>query len=262
MQENKNDKGEKDAGSVARKIGALLLRIEGPVVYGNFLSRPNRFLAQCEVKNHEISAYIPNPGPMPDLLFPGVEVLLRYAPNSHRKTEYDLVCVRHRGTLLSVDVRVPNQLLAEVLPTRTLVPFTQYETVQPEARYEGSRFDFLLQANGHPSCYIEAKSSTHAEEYVGYFPRAVTERGQRHLQELMHALDHGYRAVIVFIVQRPDVVSLRPNDRIDPAFGQKIRQAAQYGVEVHAWRTRLDEQSYQITIDQAISVDLSPASFL
>jgi sugar fermentation stimulation protein A len=195
---------------------------------------------------------------MPDLLFPGVEVLLRHTPAEHRKTDYDLVCSRNHGVLLSLDSRVPNWLLADALPQGQLAPFANYQDIISEPVYKESRLDFLLHAKGHPSCYVEAKSSTDATNRIGLFPRVPTERGQRHVQELMHAIDEGYRAAIVFIVQRTDADRMKPNDPIDPDFGLILRKAVQYGVEAFAWTTRFIEPTHEIVLDRAIPVDLSP----
>ncbi|MFX1563991.1 MAG: DNA/RNA nuclease SfsA, partial [Promethearchaeota archaeon] len=166
----------------------------GPLVSGVFLRRPNRFLTICELKGHETPCYLPNPGPMPDLLFPGVQVFVHYAPNPKRKTDYDLIAVRHQGSVLSLDSRIPNQLLAKSFENGLLPPFIAYTKIKSEPVYRESRLDFLLEGPSEPPCLIEAKSSTHVEDGVGYFPRAVTLRGQRHLHELMHAIDDGYRA--------------------------------------------------------------------
>ena len=234
------------------------MKLQGPFHYGEFLERPNRFLTICQLNGKRVSAYIPNPGPMPDLLFPGVEVLLRHTPAEYRKTDYDLVCSRNQGTLLSLDSRVPNWLLAEALPQGQLAPFAHYIDILSEPLYKESRLDFLLQANGHPSCYLEAKSSTDAINRIGLFPRVPTERGQRHVQDLMYAIDEGYRAAIVFIVQRTDADRMRPNDPIDPDFGLMLRNAVQYGVEAFAWTTRFIESTHEIVLDRAIPVDLSP----
>ncbi len=234
------------------------MQLSGPLVFGKFLRRPNRFLAICLINGEEIPCYIPNPGPMPDLLFPGVEVLLRHSPGEQRKTSHDLVCARHQGKLLSLDCRVPNWLLAELLPSKHLPPFQHYESVQTEPIYEGSRLDFLLQTPSLPSLLLEAKSSTHAENETGFFPRAVTHRGSRHLRTLMHAVTQGYRAAIVFIVQRADAKNFRPNDRIDPKFSNTLRQAIKHGVEAYAWTTQLDEKTMQIKINHSIPVDLDP----
>ncbi len=233
------------------------MKLHGPFLYGQFLERPNRFLTVCRLNGRKVLAYMPNPGPMPDLLFPGVEVLLRHSPGVHRKTDYDLVCSRSNGVLLSLDSRVPNWLLAEALPRRQLTPFAQYDEVVPEPVYKNSRLDFLLRTKNLPTCYIEAKSSTDAREGIGMFPRVPTERGQRHVQELMHAIDEGYRAAIVFIVQRTDADKIRPNDPIDPEFGAVLRKAVDYGVEAYAWRTRFIESTCEIAIDRQIPVDLS-----
>jgi sugar fermentation stimulation protein A len=130
--------------------------------------------------------------------------------------------------------------------------------VQAEPVFEGSRLDFLLQAPSLPPLLIEAKSSTHAENDTAFFPRAVTQRGSRHLHSLMQAINQGYRAAIVFIIQRADAKIFRPNDRIDPKFGKTLRQAIKHGVEAYAWTTQLDENTMQINIDHAIPVDLDP----
>ena len=236
------------------------MKLQGPFHYGEFLERPNRFLTICQLNGQRVSAYIPNPGPMPDLLFPGVEVLLRYNPADHRKTDYDLVCSRNHGVLLSLDSRVPNWLLAEALPKGQLSPFAYYQDIISEPVYKKSRLDFLLQAKGYPSCYLEAKSSTDAINRIGLFPRVPTERGQRHVQELMHAIDEGYRAAIVFIVQRTDADRMKPNDSIDPDFGLILRKAVQYGIEAFAWTTRFIESTHEIVLNREIPVDLSSDS--
>ncbi len=234
------------------------MKLQGPFSYGEFLERPNRFLTICQVNGRRVQAYIPNPGPMPDLLYPGVEVLLRHNPANHRKTDYDVICSRNQGVMLSLDSRVPNWLLAEALPQGQLEPFIQYHEINPEPIYKDSRLDFLLHAKGHPSCFIEAKSSTDAIDRIGLFPRVPTNRGQRHVQELIHAIDEGYRATIVFIVQRTDADKMRPNDPIDPKFGSILRKAVKHGVEAYAWTTRFIEQNHEIVIDRAIPVDLEP----
>ncbi len=257
MQENKNHKGADGARKPYLKEH-IPVKLQGPFSYGEFLERPNRFLVICKVNGRRVPAYLPNPGPMPDLLFPGVEVLLRYNAGEHRKTDFDLICARPHGELLSLDSRVPNWLLAEALPQDQLAPFTGYSQVHSEPLYRESRLDFLLQDKSLPPCLIEAKSSTDAEESIGYFPRAVTQRGQRHVRELMYAISEGYRAAIVFILQRSDASSMRPNDRVDPAFGQVLRQAAKKGVETYAWGTRFDENTYEITIDRVLPVNLGP----
>ncbi|MFX1565188.1 MAG: DNA/RNA nuclease SfsA [Promethearchaeota archaeon] len=257
MHEAKKHKGAM-LGFLLRLQGVNPVKLQGPFLYGHFLERPNRFLTVCQLNGRKVLAYMPNPGPMPDLLHPGVEVLLRHNPGIHRKTDYDLVCSRSNGAMLSLDSRVPNWLLAEVLPLRQLAPFSQYQEIIPEPVYRTSRLDFCLRNETLPTCYIEAKSSTDTRQSIGLFPRVPTERGQRHVQELMHAVDEGFRAAIVFIVQRTDAAKMKPNDPIDPEFGTILRKAVNYGVEAYAWTTRFIEPTCEIIIDREIPVDLSP----
>jgi sugar fermentation stimulation protein A len=231
--------------------------IQGPLTHAVFVRRPNRFLAICRVDGHDAQCYLPNPGPMPDILHPGSEVLVRFGPNSTRRTKYDLIGVRHRGVMISLDSRVPNYLIAEALGARILPPFVEYDKVCTEPTFESGRFDFLLQSPTAPSCYVETKSSTHVEQDIAFFPRAVTLRGQRHLHELVHVVKHGLRAAMVFLVQRTDARSLRPNDRVDPVFGAALREAREKGVEIYAWTSSIDEETCRIELSSVLTVDLS-----
>jgi sugar fermentation stimulation protein A len=159
--------------------------------------------------------------------------------------------------MLSLDSRIPNYLIAEALIARALPPFAEYDEVCTEPAFEEGRFDFLLRSQTAPPCYVETKSSTHVEQDIAFFPRAVTLRGQRHLRGLSHAIKHGYRAALVFLVQRTDAICLRPNDRVDPAFGAELRQAVAEGVETYAWCSRLNETARAIELASALPVDLS-----
>lgn len=210
------------------------MKIAGKKVYGRFVTRLNRFTAVVTINDANYPCYLPNPGKLSELLIPGIFVLLIEQQQKKRKTAYDFFGVYYQGQWVIVDSRLPNKLVFEALLGRTLKPFSHYRKIYPEVKYRSSRFDFLATAE-NDRCFIEVKSCTLVKKSVGLFPDAPTQRGTRHVRELIHALRNGYRASIIFVVQRPDVTIIVPNDKTDPEFGSMLREAYRQGVEICAY---------------------------
>jgi sugar fermentation stimulation protein A len=229
-----------------------------PLIPGIFVHRDNRFRVQVEVRGRVEAAHLPNSGRLSELLVPGHEVWLAPADlhrNPQRRTAYDLVLVQFAGRLVSVDARLPEKLVAEALRHGQLTGFEGYTTIQSEVRLSDSRLDFRLDAeSADPPCWIEVKSVTLVDNGTARFPDAPTLRGQRHLGELLAAVQRGDRAAAVFVVQRDDAQRFAPHDEADQDFGQILRMAAHAGVEVHAWRCRVSTEAIQLL--EAISVIL------
>jgi sugar fermentation stimulation protein A len=184
-----------------------------------------------------VSSYLPNPGRLGELLFPGAEVLLsEVGVKRHRKTKYDLIGILQEDQIVSVDSRVPNHLILEALRNRDLDEFYEYQEIRPEYRYGHSRIDFYL-ANDEERCLLEVKSCTLVAEGVALFPDAPTKRGRRHISELITAKREGWRACVLFVVQRNDAQRFTSNDATDPAFGAILRRAVREGVEAYAYIT-------------------------
>jgi sugar fermentation stimulation protein A len=177
---------------------------------------------------------------------PGRRVLLAERRGRQRKTGYDLSLVEMDGRWVSLDARLPNALVREGLSKGRLAPLAGYPTIRREVSFGRSRLDFLLEAPDKPACLLEVKSVTLVVEGLGCFPDAVTARGRRHLQELAVAVGEGYRAAVVFVVQRGDAVAFRPHDESDPNFGQALRDAWRRGVEVYAYGCRVEPRCVQI----------------
>jgi len=231
------------------------MRIRGKMVTGTFQERPNRFLALVRVNCSIVPCFLPNPGRLHELLMPDVKVILKEAPKGDRKTPYDLIGVWAKDHKISVDSRVPNQLLLEALRNRELEGFSMYPVVKPEWNFGHTRFDFLL-TDGTEKCLLEAKSCTLVEEGRALFPDAPTERGRRHILDLMKARSKGYRACILFLVQRTDAQGFSPNDAMDPEFGKNLRRAATESVEVYAYSSEFIGD--EITLRGKVGVDLRP----
>jgi sugar fermentation stimulation protein A len=151
------------------------------------------------------------------------------------------------GRWVSVDARLPNDLVAEALAAQRLEPLLGYSSTRREVVFGQSRFDFLLEAPQRRPCLLEVKSVTLVLDGLGCFPDAVTRRGRRHLSELAAARREGHRAVALFVVQRNDAVGMRPHDESDPDFGQALRSAASEGVEIYAYACQVDPYAVEMT---------------
>ncbi len=229
------------------------MKIAANLIPATFVKRDNRFRVTVRVEGHPVWAHLPNSGRLRELLVPGRRVLLAAAQAPGRLTPDDLLMVDLDGTLVSIDARMPSRLLYEALRTGRLEEFAGYAEVRREVTYGQSRLDLALE--GGPDggrCFIEAKSVTLVKDGVALFPDAPTQRGRRHLGELARARTEGHRAAVVFVVQRGDAISFSPHDEADPAFGQALREAAQAGVEVYAYKCRVSEG--EVTLDAPLPV--------
>lgn len=155
---------------------------------GVFLDRPNRFIAHVRLGERVETVHVKNTGRCRELLLPGAEVWLTAPGTPGRKTAYDLVAVRkENGLLINIDSQAPNKVAQEWLGTQT------YDQVVPEFRYGASRIDFMMR-RGADQFLMEVKGCTLEVDGIGYFPDAPTERGLKHLHELIRALKEGYHA--------------------------------------------------------------------
>ena len=218
---------------------------------GTFLSRPNRFIAAVELEGRTEICHVKNTGRCRELLLPGARVYLERADNPGRKTRYDLVAVEKGELLINMDAQAPNRLFREWAEAGKFCPGIR--RIHPEAAYGSSRFDFLLETDTG-SFFVEVKGVTLEEEGVARFPDAPTERGVKHLRELVRALGEGYRAAVFFVIQMKGAARFQPNDRTHPAFGAALREAAAAGVEIYAYDCLVAPE--RLRIDAPVSVVL------
>ena len=207
----------------------------------SFLKRPNRFIAHVALDGEEVVCHVKNTGRCRELLVPGAEVWLEKGSNPGRKTAWDLIAVQKGEHLINMDAQAPNKVFAE-----WAAQFEPELTVlRSEVTYGQSRLDFCLETT-QGLHYVEVKGVTLEENGHTRFPDAPTERGIKHLQELMCAVEEGHRASAVFVIQMEDVVDFAPNDATHPAFGAALRQAAAAGVQVVALNCRVASDSLEI----------------
>ena len=220
------------------------------MVSGKFLRRPNRFIAHVEINGSVEIVHVKNTGRCRELLPEGALVWCEKSSNPNRKTKYDLICVQKGKRLINMDSQAPNAAAGEWLRNGGFGAVTD---VRPEVKFENSRFDFAFCKDGK-HCFMEVKGVTLETDGICAFPDAPTERGAKHLRELIKAADMGYGAYVLFVIQMSDVQYLHPNDATDPAFGEALRQAAQCGVQVLAVDCKITPNS--MVLNQFVPVCL------
>jgi len=204
-----------------------------------FISRPNRFIALVQLEGQEITVHVKNTGRCRELLLPGVTVYLEKAKNPERKTPYDLVAVDTPIGIINIDSQAPNAVVKEWLMGQN------YDLVIPEKKFGNSRIDFYME-KGKESYLLEIKGCTLIKDGIGYFPDAPTERGAKHLRELIQAAKEGYNAMVGFVIQVDGVSEVRPNIETDPEFTKAFNEARAAGVKVLFLQCHVTEDSLEI----------------
>ncbi|MFQ5716509.1 MAG: DNA/RNA nuclease SfsA [Nitrospinales bacterium] len=229
------------------------MKLGSCMVDGEFLERPNRYLAMARVDGKEVAAHVPDPGRLPGLMIPGRRARLLYNPGPARKTDYTLVLIRHASIWVCVFPVFANRLVEQGLSGGNMACLTGYTSYRREVKKGNSRFDFQLEYPG-ATAFVEVKSVSLVEDGLGRFPDAPTERGRKHVRELIALRKQGYRSIIVFVSQRPDARTVTSNDSIDPKFGGLLRKARDAGVELYGYNCKVTPSS--VSLNEEIEVVL------
>ncbi|MBD3188762.1 DNA/RNA nuclease SfsA [Candidatus Bathyarchaeota archaeon] len=204
------------------------------VFHGRFIERQNRFLVTVDLEGvGRIEAFLPDPGRLEELLVDDAHVLLGAIDPSNmgsRKTAHDLVAVYSGNILVSVDTRVPNRYVGQLLASGFLLEM-EIDEIKPEFKYGKSRLDFKI-TSGNQSHLMEVKSVTLVEQGVAKFPDAPTTRGTRHVRELIEAMKDGFESWIIFAAQRDDFDTFEPHVYRDPDFSSALHEARDVGVNI------------------------------
>lgn len=208
-----------------------------PLLPGRFLKRYKRFFAEIIAENGEIlTAHCPNTGAMAGLLEEGCRVYISPSTNPKRALKYTLEMMESEGVWVGVNTQTPNQLVFEALKAQKILELAPYTAFKREVKYgTGSRIDLLLTGKNLPDCYVEVKNVHFKRGSTAFFPDAVTTRGQKHIEELMHMKSLGHRAVMFFVIQRDDVKDFDFADFVDPVYARLAHEAISKGVEIFAY---------------------------
>ncbi|MHA1982877.1 MAG: DNA/RNA nuclease SfsA [Candidatus Hodarchaeales archaeon] len=227
---------------------------------GQFIERPNRFVAYVNLKSEIVRCHVPDPGRLKELLIPKRNVLLRIPKDKSNYKTFGAVVGIQLPTekWISLDSQLANRFIKN--EWKNLPIFKDYETIKPEFQInKSSRIDFLLKTSnsGVKPALIEVKTVTlHFPELsgIGLFPDAPTKRGSKHIKELLEAKSNGYRSIIIFVSPRDDINEIRPNFHTDPIFTENLIKASNLGVELYAYRCTFDLKG--IKFDSLIPVNL------
>ena len=228
------------------------------LIEGRLIRRYKRFLADVQLPGEVVTAACPNTGSMMGCAEPGSRVWLSEHDKPARKYRHTWEIVEVAGAkpvMVGINTGLPNALVQEAIEQGAIEELTGYPSLRREVAYgeERSRIDLVLESPRRKSCYVEVKNVTAAASRgIALFPDSVSERGARHLRELMRLKASGMRPVQFYCVQRGDVNEVRPADAIDPEYGRTLREAMAAGVEVMAYRASVTPG--EIRIEQRIPV--------
>lgn len=223
------------------------MKIPVPIIQGRLIRRYKRFLADITLPDgSEVTAHCPNTGSMLGCQPDDARVVLSVSDNPKRKLQYTWELVETSpGVWACVNTARPNAQAREGIEQGVITELTGYPQCRSEVGYGSEKSRIDLHLSGHetrPDAWVEVKNVTLCEQGTGYFPDAVTIRGQKHLRELMAQVAAGDRAVLLFVVNHSGIEVVKPADTIDPAYGKLLRQAQAAGVEVLAYRAGLVNQ--------------------
>lgn len=212
------------------------MQFNPPLQSATLIKRYKRFLADVVTAEGEtFTLHCANTGAMTGCAEPGDTIWYSTSDNTKRKYPHSWELTQTQaGDWICVNTLRANSLVKEALSNNSITELMGYPCITSEVRYgaENSRIDLLLQSEELNSCYIEVKSVTLLQSGYGYFPDAVTQRGQKHLRELQHIVEQGQRAVLFFAVLHTGINCVSAAKHIDPTYASLLELAMQKGVEV------------------------------
>jgi sugar fermentation stimulation protein A len=229
------------------------MRFGTPLIPAMLARRYKRFLADVIFESGEMTTvHVSNPGAMTGLDRPYSRVWLSDSENPLRTLRYTWELIEvdlgSGPELVGVNTVQPNQLVAEAIQAGLIPELRDYSSIRREVKYgANSRADFLLEDPKRPPCYVEVKNvHLMRKPRLAEFPDSVTERGAKHLDELVAMVAAGARAVQLYVIQIPSAERFAVARDIDPAYAVAFDRARAMGVQLLAWRCKIAVDSIEI----------------
>ncbi len=224
------------------------MRFHSQLIRGMLIQRYKRFLADVRLTNGQVvTAHCTNTGSMMGCNKPGSPVYVSKSARTGRRLLYTWEMIRADGTWIGINTLHPNRLVAEAIETGVLGELRGYDALRREVvTRPGTRLDLCLEG-GNGACFVEVKNVTLSFGGAAAFPDAVSERGTKHLKELIRLRRKGHRAAVVYVVQRSDCAYFRPADEIDAEYGRWLRRAVRAGVEALPYEAEVTPKEIVIT---------------
>ena len=216
------------------------------IIEGIFIKRANRFIAQVRIHGEEETVHVKNTGRCKELLVPGVKVILEDCSHQrNRKTKYSLIAVWKGNLLVNMDSQVPNAVVFEAIAKNKIKGLENINYLKREVTFRRSRYDLYFESEREKG-FIEIKGVTLEEEGICMFPDAPTERGTKHVLEMIEAVKEGYIGILFFLVQMKGPKLFQLNWQMDPVFSEAVNAAKEKGVQVIAYDSVVVENNIQI----------------
>jgi sugar fermentation stimulation protein A len=239
------------------------MKFTKPIIEGTFIKRYKRFFADVQIGKETVVAHVANSGSMKSCNIPGSPCLVSYDSNPERKLKYTLEMIKTPTSWVGVNTQVPNKIVREGIENKILTHWKKYDFFQAEAKINSkSRLDFVLsdreiydfktidlKTTKQKFHFIEVKNVSLVENTTAMFPDAVTERGQKHLEDLMDLINMDHTTEIVFTVQRTDAKTFRAAHEIDPEYAKLLQKAHKHGVRITPLKCKLSAQEIVLTPD-------------
>ena len=232
------------------------MKFKEPLIKAKFISRPNRFITIIDINGEKHRSHLADPGRLKELLFPGVELLVREIKNiKKRKTKFSTIMVRFKGQLISLVSTLPNQFVKDELIKQRLPFFQKFNLVRPEVTIGKHRFDFLLEDEAGEDFVLEVKSVTLVKNEIAMFPDSVTLRGKNHVQALKELVKKNQKTGVLFVCQRPDATSFQPMWQRDDKFCYALHEAHKFGVKMWCITLSISENGIKYNKEIPIYLD-------
>ncbi|NMP15679.1 DNA/RNA nuclease SfsA [Thalassotalea sp. Y01] len=227
------------------------MKFDPPLQSATLIKRYKRFLTDIKLADGSITTiHCPNTGAMTGCAESGYTVWYSLSDNPKRKYPGTFELAQSFDNhFIGINTGNANKLVIEAINNGVIKELNNYQTVRSEVKYgdENSRIDVMLESDGQPTCFVEVKSTTLLQQGSGYFPDAVTSRGQKHIRELIRMRQQGHRSVLLFCAQHTGINKVRVADFIDLEYAKLIGEAIAEGVEILAYGCEINSFAIQIS---------------
>jgi len=223
------------------------MNFENQLISGVLVKRYKRFFIDVKIKNKIVTAHCPNSGSMQGLLDKNNKVWITEAVNKKRKLKYTLQMIEENGSLVGVNTHLTNKIVNQALQKNFIKDFSKTVKIKSEQVFgEHTRFDFFLEEK-NKKIFLEVKNVTLKRKFkVAEFPDSVTTRGTKHLNELINATKKGFKAYLLFVIQRNDCDKFEIANDIDPVYAKTLIKAVENNVKILCYDCKFSSKGIKL----------------